>query len=143
MFGLIPFENRNNSFDDMFHALDQMERGFFGNLNGSVSQFRTDIQDKGDHYLLEAELPGFSKEDLAIDLNRNYLTISAKREENSDKSDLNFVRKERKVGYFSRSFDVSGIDTSAIKAAYQNGILSLELPKLPESHQNGRVIEIQ
>lgn len=130
MFGLIPFAHEDN----LFRYLDNMEKNFFTGF-GDVSQFRCDIQDRGDNFLLEAELPGFNKEDIKLDLKGDNLTISAVHNTQTEEKDeqSGYVRRERKIGSFSRSFDVSGIDVSKIDAEYTNGILALTLPKkLPE-----------
>lgn len=123
---MIPFAHEDN----LFHYLDNMEKNFFTGF-GDVSQFRCDIQDQGDRFLLEAELPGFKKENIKIDLNGNNLTISASHNSESEERDQKngYIRRERKFGSFSRSFDVSGIDVSKIDAEYTNGILALTLPK--------------
>ena len=71
MFGMIPFE-RN---DDMFDLFDNFERNFFGNSGKSLPDFRTDIRDIGDAFVLEAELPGFDKEDIHLDLKDGVLTV--------------------------------------------------------------------
>ena len=114
-------------------------------MNRSLASFRTDIQDKGDHYVLEAELPGFAKEDIHIDLDDNYLTIRAEHKEEKENKDEKkaFVRQERYYGAYERRFDVSGIDVGAIKAGYENGVLTLELPKAPEIKPEVKKIEIQ
>ena len=65
MFGMIPFERSNDNFFDLF---DNFERKFFGNSSASLPDFRTDIRDAGDRFILEAELPGFQKEDIKLDL---------------------------------------------------------------------------
>ena len=130
MFGLIPFAHEDN----LFRYLDNMEKNFFTGF-GDVSQFRCDIQDRGDNFLLEAELPGFNKEDIKLDLKGDNLTISAVHNTQTEEKDeqSGYVRRERKIGSFSRSFDVSGIDVSKIDAEYTNGILAVTLPKrLPE-----------
>ena len=56
MFDLLPFERRRN---DMMNFFGDWGKDFFGEMGDQISAFRTDIMDKGDHYLLEAELPGF------------------------------------------------------------------------------------
>ena len=85
MFDLMPFGRENNN---LFHYFDNMERNFFSGAFDNAHQFRCDIQDKGDHYLLEAELPGFSKEEIKLDLQGDNLTITAEhREEVSQKDD--------------------------------------------------------
>lgn len=143
MFGLMPFENSNDSFRDMFRTLDRMERGFFGNNDSNVCQFRTDIQDEGDHYLLEAELPGFNKEDISIQVSGGFLTVSAQHKEEQNVKEKNYVRKERRSGSYSRSFDISGIDSAGIKASYQDGILNLTLPKAKKELPATQTIAIE
>ena len=128
MFGMLPFERQN---DNMFDLFDNFERKFFGNTTANLPAFRTDIRDAGDKFVLEAELPGFKKEDISLDLKDGILTISAehKEEENEKNEKGQYIRRERRYGSFTRSFDVSGIDESAITATYNNGVLELNLPK--------------
>lgn len=145
MFELIPFDRRNHrvSVYDPFRAFDEMERAFFGNQQPSVFSFRTDVSDTGEAYKLEAELPGFMKDDIKIDIENDCLTISAERHENKDENKPNFVKRERFYGSYSRSFDVSGIDVDKISAAYTDGVLTLELPKKVETAPASRRLEIQ
>ena len=140
MFGMIPFTRQENN---LFRYLDNMEREMMSGF-GDFSQFRCDIQDKGSSYLLEAELPGFQKEDISIQLDGDDLVITANHNsEMEDKKEQNYVRRERKFGSYSRRFNVAGIDTSAITAAYNNGVLELNLPKKVEQAPATRTIEIQ
>ena len=140
MFELIPFTRHVNVYDP-FRAFDEMQRNFF-NDNSSLS-FRTDVIDTGDAYKLDAELPGFKKEDINIDVENDCLTISVERKvENEDKRP-NFVKRERVYGSFSRSFDVSGIDVEKIEAAYNDGILTLTMPKKGEQKPARCKLEIQ
>lgn len=143
MFDLIPF-GRNER--NLFQYLDNMEKNLFDGLDSRVSRFRTDILDKGDRYVLEAELPGFKKEDIQLDLEGDILTIRAEHtEEKEDKDEKKqYVRRERRYGSFSRSFDVSGIQTEQIAASYENGVLKLDLPKAaPVPAPSSRRIDIQ
>ena len=129
MFGMIPFERSNDNFFDLF---DNFERKFFGNSSASLPDFRTDIRDAGDRFILEAELPGFQKEDIKLDLKDCILTISAQHSENKDEKDDKgqYIRRERRYGSFTRSFDVTGVDEEHITASYNNGVLELSLPKV-------------
>lgn len=138
MFGMIPFE-RN---DDMFDLFDNFERNFFGSSGKSLPDFRTDIRDTGDAFVLEAELPGFDKEDIRLDLKDGVLTITATHKTESEEKKNSYVRRERKYGAFSRAFDVSGIDESGVQASYQNGVLSLTLPKAKPVVPEAKRIEI-
>jgi len=137
MYELIPFGG-----ESFFNYLDNFEKSWFGNSVKTVSSFKTDVVDKGDKYLLQAELPGFKKEDIYIDLDGNYLTIQASHATQNESTGDKVVRKERQFSSFSRSFNVSGIKTDSIKAEYTNGILELELPKIEEAKPTVKKIEI-
>ena len=144
MFELIPFDRtiRHMTNFDPFRELDNMERSFFG--NGSVvSVFRTDVSDTGDAFKLEAELPGFSKDDIKIDIENDCLTISAERKFDDEDKKKNFVKRERFYGSYSRSFDVTGIDTDAIEASYNDGVLTLTMPKKKAEVPASRRLEIK
>mgnify|MGYP000785009090 FL=1 len=90
MFELRPFERRNNHVA-AYDPWDQMERAFFGDgsWGRGLSEFKTDIQDKGDSYLLEADLPGFKKEDIHVDVDGDTMTIRAER--HSEHEDLSLI----------------------------------------------------
>ena len=144
MFEMTPFER---SYRNLFarNPFADLEKEFFSNSASKLADFQTDVQDLGDSYLLEADLPGFDKKDIKIDINDHRLTIHAERHANAEHKDekTGYIRQERTFGSFSRSFDINEIDESAISAAYVDGVLKLTLPKLqkplPASHQ----IEIQ
>ena len=140
MFDLMPFERRERN---LFNYLDNMEKNFFGNSLGNFSAIRTDILDKGDHYQLQAELPGFNKEDIKINLEGDCLTIQAEHKEETEEKKKEYVRKERHYGSFARRFDVSGINTSQITADYKDGILTLTLPKTVPTTPSSRQIELK
>ncbi len=137
MFEMMPFEW--NHTNDLLDSFANFERNFFGNTGRS---FNTDIQDTGKEYVLEAELPGFNKEDIHVDVQDGVLTISAKHEEKQDEKDEKsgkYVRRERRYGSYQRSFNLNGVDAKNIQGAYENGVLKLTLPKeqptVPETHR--------
>ena len=146
MFELIPFDRRGNrvSAYDPFRMLDEMERSFFGSNNHpTAGMFRTDVTDTGDAFVLDAELPGFKKEDIKIDVENDCLTISAERRADEEEKQKNFIKRERFYGSFSRSFDVSGVNVDGIEAAYNDGILKLTMPKKVETIPASRRLEIK
>lgn len=140
MYGLTPFEKRTY---DLFNAFHDFEDNFF--TAPSVSGFKTDIKDAGDKYVLEAEMPGFEKEDIKLDLDGDRLVISAEHTANNDEKDDDgkYIRRERTYGSYSRSFDVSAIDTDKIAAEYKNGILMLDMPKKQPAAPASRRLEIK
>lgn len=142
MFELIPFGRTHSAFDP-FRELDEMERAFFGSNNNGMVAFRTDVIDTGDAFKLDAELPGFKKEDIKLDVENDVLTISAERHLDKDENKPNFIKRERFYGSYSRSFDVSGITVDGITASYNDGILTLIMPKKVETMPASRRLEIQ
>lgn len=147
MFELVPYgRKRAVAWYNPFEDLDEMQRRFL-NINlgeSAITDFKTDIRDNGDSYLLEADLPGFKKEDISVDIEGETLTIRAERTEEKEEKDGkgNFVKRERSYGSFSRSFDMTGIRIEDVSAAYENGVLKLNLPKKQETLPTSRKLEI-
>ena len=128
MYTMMPFGRRNDSLMNLF---DQMERSFWRDTGATFASFPTDIKDEGTQFVLSAELPGFAKEDINLKLDNGVLTISAQHKEETEHKDekTNYLCRERHYGSYQRSFSVSGIQEDAITAAYDNGVLTLTLPK--------------
>ena len=146
MFELRPYHRKNNSISyNPFKEMEEFEKRFFEEPftgffeSGDIAEFKTDISDEGDHYLLEADLPGFDKKDIHLDISGDVLTINAERHSEHEDKDKKgkYVRLERSYGQYSRQFDISSVDAEKIKAKYENGVLRLAMPKkqavLPES----------
>lgn len=140
---LVPYNRKNHSVYNPFQDFDDLERAFFSDR--SLGELKTDIKDTGDSYTLEADLPGFKKEDISIDIEDNYLTITAARHSEYEKKDKkgNYIRCERSYGNFSRSFDLTGIDTEGLSATFADGVLTLKMPKLVETKPAAKKLEIQ
>ena len=146
MFGITPYTRRNNtelSGYNPFRMFDDFEKNFWN--SNELAEFKTDIKDNGNEYVMEADLPGFKKENIKIDIDNDTLTITAERKnENSEKDDKgNYIRMERSYGSFSRSFDVSGINTEEISASYNDGVLTLNMPKKTAKQERARHLEIK
>lgn len=148
MFELKPYTRKNNGvYYNPFQTMDEFERSFFGPsfFETALDQFKTDIKDEGDSYILEADLPGFEKKDIHLDLNNDVLTINAERHSEHEERDKKgkFVRCERSYGTYSRQFDVSNISTEGIKAKYENGVLTLSMPKKSAQLPTAKRLEIE
>lgn len=149
MFELTRRNSNLNTYNP-FREMEDMERRFFGPhfdeffCSGELAEFKTDVTDEGDHYLLEADLPGFRKEDIRLSLDGDTLTVRAERHSNVEKKEKDkVVRVERSYGSYSRSFDLTGIQADGITAKYDNGVLQLTLPKQEPIAPASRMIEIQ
>jgi hypothetical protein rflaF_12589 len=148
MFELKPYTRKNNGvYYNPFQTMDEFERNFFNPsfFETTLEQFKTDIKDDGDSYTLQADLPGFDKKDIHLDLNNDVLTISAERHSEHEDKDKKgkFVRCERSYGTYTRQFDVSNINTDAMKAKYENGVLTLNMPKKSAQLPTAKRVEIE
>lgn len=140
MFGLTPFRsNYYVSAYDPFKEMEEFERRFFGQRTPAM---KTDIRETENAYILESDLPGFTREDIHAEIKNGYLTIRAERKSESEDNNENYLRRERGFGSFSRTFDLEGIDADAISASFKNGVLTLELPKLAPKAEEAKKLEI-
>ena len=146
MFGLVPFKF-NNGENSRGLTINEMFNDFFSDdiLSEfkSGGNFKTDIKETPEGYVVHAELPGVKKEDINIDYNNNYLTISATRNNDHEEKKDNYIRRERSYGSVSRGFYITNVDKNSIKAKFDNGVLNIELPKkeLTASDSNKILIE--
>ncbi len=152
MFELSPYRKHKNEIAyNPFQDMEEFERRFFSEpfgsffSSGDIAEFKTDITDEGDYYVLEADLPGFDKKDIHLDISDNTLTINAERHSEHEENDKKqkYVRVERSYGKYSRQYDVSSVNTDGIKAKYENGVLKLTLPKKQEVLPEARHLEIE
>jgi len=90
-----------------------------------------DIYDTNDALVLKAELPGFSKEDVSVELKDNTLILKGERKREAEVKEENYHRLERAYGAFQRSFSLPAtVDQEKVKANYKDGVLELRLPKV-------------
>ena len=132
---MLPSIFGENLFDDFFD--DPFERDVFGARNPLYGKhaknlMKTDVKEKKDGYEIAIDLPGFKKDEIHLELNDGYLTISA--EKSMEKDDENkkgkILRQERYAGVMQRSFYVGGnITEEDIKASYESGVLHVIIPK--------------
>lgn len=134
-YSLLPY--RRSDLD----LFNEMERDLFS-FPAFASACKTDILDEGDHYLLQAEMPGFEKEDIGIAIEGDQLVIRASRDTQKEEKQKKYIHRERVLGTYVRRFDIAGIDVDAISAEYKNGMLHLTLPKREKKPEAGKKIEI-
>ncbi len=141
MFGLTPFtRNYYVSAYDPWEEMEALERHFFGQRTPSL---KTDIREADGAYILEADLPGFAREDIHAEIKNGYLTLRAEHKSENENKNETYLRRERTYGSFSRTFDLEGIDAEAITASFKNGVLTLNLPKLQPKKEEARRVEIK
>lgn len=97
-----------------------------------INNMKCDIYEKNNAYVIEMDVPGFDKNDIEINLDNGYLTISASHEENNDDNTKNYIRRERNSYKCSRKFYLGDVSYENIKAEFNNGILKIVVPKKEE-----------
>ena len=88
-------------------------------------------------------MPGVKKEDIRLDLRDGILTVGVEHDENVDEKRDNYIRKERRYGSYSRSFSVDGVNQENVTAKYNDGVLTVNLPKSEEQRPKTHRIAIQ
>jgi HSP20 family protein len=116
--------------------------GFLTGFGSGITGIRADIRETDKEYIIEAEMPGFNKDEIEVELLDDRLTISAKRDQSVNEERSNFIRRERRYDQVSRTFLVDGVKQEDVKAEYKNGILRIVLPKAEEYIRRGRKIDI-
>jgi len=143
-----PIDEFEKTIEQAFKPLQRLKR-FFEDWDlelptESVNFPKIDIWEDDEKYVLEAELPGFDKKDIDVNISDDVLTIRATRKKEEEKKDKNYYYAERCYGEFVRSVRLPAeIDKKAVKAKYVNGVLELTLPKTKEAKEKATKIEIE
>ena len=124
---------RGGLFDDFFKDLAPgfYVRPLHGDPLPSPAQIKVDVKENNGAYTVQAEIPGVSKDEIHVSIEGNVVTLRAEvKQEDSQGSDEKVLRNERYFGAVSRSFQLPmDIDQTQAKAKYDNGVLTLTLPK--------------
>ena len=104
--------------------------------------FKCDIYEKNDKYYIEADLPGYKKEDVQIETDNGYLTLKVSKVKDVKDEKKNYIKRERYSSEYQRSFYTGDINPEEVKATFKNGVLQIEIPK-EEIVETKKVIEIQ
>jgi len=137
MTGLIPFNLRNTGlvrtgtgFEDFYNMIDDFfSDGTMPSRNLLRDTFKIDIVEKDKEYIVEAELPGISKEEVNLNIEENALCISVNRSEETNKDDKNYIHRERRSASMHRSIRLTGTKLDEISAKLDNGVLTITIPK--------------
>lgn len=145
MSNLFPMLRSSSLFPE-----DRLLKSFYDSFNDTFREMTPsmaiDLKDEGDHYLLEADMPGFAKENIKLNYKDNILTINAstqeeKTEENKEKK---FMMRERHSASVRRQLMIRDVREEEIQATMENGVLRVTLPKKNETAlPQGKDIEIK
>lgn len=146
-----PFREMNamRNWMDRFWDESRFSAQDWGDGDGGFA-LALDVAENDDSYTVKASIPGINPDDLEITINNNVLTIQGQTSQEQEKQDERYHLRERRFGSFRRSIVLpSAVDREHVEATYENGVLSLRLPKSEESKPRrininpGRMIEGQ
>lgn len=128
--GFLDYDFFDEAMRDLFPTFHARHRG--------QGYMRTDVKETENGYTMEIEMPGLDKKDISVDMRDGYITISAQKTDRETDKKENYIRRERSFSC-SRSYYVGDIRKEDIKAKYDNGILTVTIPKeqkeLPSAHR--------
>ena len=131
---MMPSIFGENLFDDwMDFSFPDIDKALYG--KHAKNEMKTDVRETEDGYELDIDLPGFKKDEVTAQLDNGYLTIQASKGLDKEQKDKKgkYIRKERYAGSMSRSFYVGdNMKQEDIKAKFENGVLTLQVPKKEE-----------
>lgn len=149
MFGLTPYRRNGDiskrgvwsPWAEFDRAMETIFNGWpFPDFKGGI---KMDVKETEREYIVDAELPGFDREDIKLELDDNILTIKARKDKDEKEEGDKYIRKEIRRCYASRSFYVGNVKKEDIKANYENGILHIVLPKDEQEIQKRKIIDIE
>ena len=130
---MLPNVFSENLFDDFFRDFDREVFGGRNPLYGKHARnlMKTDVQEGDKDYKVFIDLPGFKKDEIQLKLEDGCLTVSAAKGLDKDEQDKKsrYIRRERYSGACSRSFYVGDVTPEEVAAKFEDGILSLTIPK--------------
>ncbi len=132
---------RRNSSPFSLSPFNLFSDDFFRPLIPETQNFKVNIQENDNAYLLTAELPGYDKENLQVSIKDGVVTVSAEKSEEKSVEKPQYVHRESYTGKVSRQIYFENIDEANAEAKYENGILALKIPKKASTVDN--TIDIQ
>jgi len=133
-----------NEMNRLFNTFFDAPSGSGGPANGGHAPLRRwipamDVVETAEHFVLRADLPGMSQDDVHIELEDNVLTISGERKSEHEQRNEGYYRVERASGSFSRSLTLpEGVEADGIQASFENGVLEVRIAK-PEQQKPRKV----
>ena len=131
-----------NELDDMSRLFDEMWRRSQHPNGGTTWHPAIDVKENENEYKVVAELPGMNKDDVKISVTDNIVTIRGEKKAQVEEKNDNWHQMERTYGAFERSFTLGmSVDPNGVKARFENGVLTVSLPKSEEARPRDIRIE--
>ena len=126
------------TFDDMYDMFDKFFAETTPKLNNN--KFKVDLQNNESEYVIDAEMPGVSKDNINLSLENDHLVLGCETTKEEDKSEANYVHRERSFASMQRRFYLPNADVENIEAKLENGLLNV---RIPEKSKDSKQIQIE
>lgn len=143
----MPIKDPFKELEDMQKRMNKLMKSFWERgpkLAGTARGFPVDVKEEGGNLVVEADLPGISKESVAVKVKDSQLMISGKEEEEKEEESENYYRRERSRRGLQRTItlpeDVKGEEA---EAEMEDGVLRITMPKREEKKKKGKEVEVQ
>ena len=136
---MVPY-GRFNGLNDWFNMMNELAAEPAPRADACTGSFLMDVQENGDGYVVEATVPGVSRDEIDVELNENRLNISVDKRDSEEVAKRNYVHRETSAYRAVRSVYLKDADTTGLTAVLKDGVLTVNVPKRT---QNGNVTKIQ
>ena len=137
-------EEMNRMFDDFFHGVVPST---YRKMETRMAEFAPsiDVSETSKAIKVTAELPGMEEKDISVTIDEDYLVLSGERKEEKKEEKEEYYHREMSYGSFQRTIPLSAkVDTNKVEAVFKNGVLKINLPKLPGTEKGkGKKIKIK
>lgn len=141
----MPISMRTNLMEEIESRMDALRRDLMGDLRlpGSLAMPAVDVEEEADRFVVTADLPGYAKQDVRVEVDDAGLWIRAARERESEEKKARFVRRERRSAAYERYLQLpEAVSPDGVRASYRDGVLSVTIPKAAPENRRRRQIEI-
>jgi len=133
---LVPYSQRNSLFRNSFMS------PFFQQSNFAMAPFKLDIENNENEYVITADMPGASRDEITLSFHNSRLAIAVEKKSETEKSEKNYVHRERSYRSASRVVFLPGSDAESVKAKLEDGVLTVTVAKSQQAPQT-KQIEIE
>ena len=132
MANMVPYDRYGRALRSVWPVLDDIFGTALEPLTTQSSGFKMDVEDTGDAYVVNAELPGVTREQIDVELNEGRLSISVEKTESEEHTGKNWIHKETGAWSATRGIYLKDASTTGLTAKLENGVLTVNVPKQEE-----------
>ena len=132
MASMVPYDRYGRILQRVWPTLDDIVEAALEPIASTGTSFKMDVEDTGTGYVVTAELPGVTREQIDVELNEGNLTITIDKQESEEEQGKNYLLKETSSWTATRSVYLKDASIAGLSAKLENGILTINVPKVEE-----------